>query len=67
MPDEDGYVLIREIRSRGSHIPAIAITALGSAEDRARAMAEGFDAHLTKPWIRRKWWRRWRGASRGWA
>jgi len=49
MPDEDGYALIREIRSRGSRIPAIAITALASAEDRARAMAEGFDAHLTKP------------------
>ena len=49
MPDEDGYALIREIRSRGSRIPAIAITALASTEDRARAMAEGFDAHLTKP------------------
>jgi len=49
MPDEDGYALIRQIRSRGSHIPAIAITALASAEDRARAIAEGFDAHLTKP------------------
>src|SRR5438874_1386830 len=30
-------------------LTAIAITALASAEDRARAMAEGFDAHLTKP------------------
>ena len=49
MPDEDGYELIREMRARGSRIPAIAITALASAEDRARAMAEGFDAHLTKP------------------
>jgi len=49
MPDEDGYALIREVRSRGSRIPAIAITALASAEDRERAMAEGFDAHLTKP------------------
>jgi len=25
------------------------VTALASAEDRARAMAEGFEAHLTKP------------------
>ena len=49
MPDEDGYTLIREMRSRGSRIPAIAVTALASTEDRARAMAEGFAAHLTKP------------------
>jgi len=49
MPDQDGYALVREMRSRGAHIPAIAVTALASAEDRARAMAEGFEAHLTKP------------------
>jgi signal transduction histidine kinase/ActR/RegA family two-component response regulator len=49
MPDEDGYALIRKIRSRAPRIPAIAITALAGAADRARAMAEGYDAHLTKP------------------
>ncbi len=49
MPDQDGYALLREMRSRGAWIPAIAVTGLASAEDRARATAEGFAAHLTKP------------------
>src|SRR5213080_3777971 len=51
MPDEDGYALIREIRSRGSHIPAIAITALASAEDRARAMARSEERRVGKECI----------------
>lgn len=53
MPDEDGYSLITRIRvlepSSGGRIPAIALTAFGSNEDRARAFSSGFDAHLTKP------------------
>ena len=40
MPGEDGYALIREVRSlepaRGGHIPAAALTAFTQAEDRKR-------------------------------
>lgn len=53
MPDEDGYSLIARVRAltrqNVASIPAIALTAFSSAEDRERAFASGFDAHLTKP------------------
>lgn len=53
MPDEDGYSLIARVRAltlpNVASVPAIALTAFGSAEDRERAFASGFDAHLTKP------------------
>jgi CheY-like chemotaxis protein/two-component sensor histidine kinase len=53
LPLEDGYSLIRKLRSlaaaEGERIPAIAMTAYAHAEERARVLAEGFDAHLTKP------------------
>lgn len=53
MPDEDGYALIRKLRSleaeQGGHIPAIALTSYASVEDRRRAVAAGFETHLRKP------------------
>jgi CheY-like chemotaxis protein len=33
----------------GKRIPAIALTALTRPEDRAKALAAGFRAHLSKP------------------
>jgi len=53
MPGRDGFDLIREIRhmdrNHGGATPACAFTALARAEDRRRALAEGFQMHLTKP------------------
>ncbi len=50
MPGENGYDLIRAIRARdGGDTPAVAITGLVSKEDRAAALAAGFDEHLSKP------------------
>ena len=53
MPDTDGYELIRGIRRLDSadaaHIPAAAVTAFASDQDRERALAAGFQTHLTKP------------------
>jgi PAS domain S-box-containing protein len=53
MPGEDGYSFVRRVRqlpaAQGGRIPAAALTAYASAEDRARAMAAGFDAHVRKP------------------
>jgi CheY-like chemotaxis protein len=52
MPEEDGYQLARRIRLGHERIratPIIAVTALANAEDQARALDAGFDAHLAKP------------------
>jgi signal transduction histidine kinase/CheY-like chemotaxis protein len=53
MPEEDGYALIRKIRThsdeRKRNIPAIALTAFVRNEDRTRALVEGFNLHLAKP------------------
>ncbi len=53
MPDEDGYSLLRRLRSRpsdeGGTIPALALTAYARVEDRTLALRAGFDMHMTKP------------------
>jgi len=54
MPDEDGYAALKRIRAwEAAHgaprRPAVALTAFTQREDRARALAEGFQVHLTKP------------------
>ncbi|MEH2252710.1 PAS domain S-box protein [Nostoc sp.] len=53
MPQEDGYSLIRKLRSQppelGGNIPAAALTAYARAEDRMRAIQEGYQLHLPKP------------------
>ncbi len=53
MPDVDGYELVRRVRrreaDRGGRLPALALTAFARQEDRARALAAGFQDHLAKP------------------
>jgi CheY-like chemotaxis protein len=53
LPLEDGYSLLRRVRAlspeQGGRTPAIALTAYASGDDRARALAAGFEAHVTKP------------------
>lgn len=53
MPEEDGFSLIRKIRSfpneQGGNIPAIALTAYARAEDRVQALRSGFQIHIAKP------------------
>jgi CheY-like chemotaxis protein len=53
LPDEDGYSLIRAIRHReakeGGFLPALALTGYARPEDRARSLAEGFQAYISKP------------------
>jgi CheY-like chemotaxis protein len=52
MPGEDGYMLIRRVRSMtnsSSVVPAIALTAYARIEDRVKAINAGFQLHLSKP------------------
>jgi signal transduction histidine kinase/DNA-binding response OmpR family regulator len=52
MPIEDGYSLIRRVRNLASHharIPAVALTAYATDEDRSQALSAGFQMHVPKP------------------
>ncbi|MBS0658684.1 MAG: PAS domain S-box protein [Verrucomicrobia bacterium] len=53
MPGHDGYELIRRVRSlppeRGGRMPALALTAYSSNDDRMRIVTEGFQMCLAKP------------------
>jgi CheY-like chemotaxis protein len=53
MPGEDGYSMIRKVRAmeaeRGRKIPAAALTAHASLQDRMQALASGFQMHIPKP------------------
>ncbi|MBW4420324.1 MAG: PAS domain S-box protein [Myxacorys californica WJT36-NPBG1] len=49
MPEEDGYGLIETIRATGRTLPAIALTAYASEVDQERAIAAGFQHHISKP------------------
>ena len=49
MPRQDGYALLAALRAREIRTPAIALTAFAHADDRARALAAGYRAHVAKP------------------
>jgi signal transduction histidine kinase/integral membrane sensor domain MASE1 len=51
MPEQDGFDLIRKVRSGSNqrNLPAIAITGYAGNEEGKRAVDAGFHKHLTKP------------------
>ena len=53
MPGEDGYALMCQLREiepeLGRQIPAMALTAYGRPQDRARILASGFQKYIQKP------------------
>ena len=53
MPVEDGFVFIRQLRAlspeRGGRIPAVTVTGYSAPADVDRALAAGFQMHLSKP------------------
>jgi PAS domain S-box-containing protein len=54
MPDHDGFWLARELRALGSTVPMIALSGFAAADVKARVLAEGFRAHVSKPAGRRE-------------
>jgi PAS domain S-box-containing protein len=52
MPGMNGYELIQQVRAtipNAQQLPAIALTAYASDEDRQRALLAGYQLHLSKP------------------
>ena len=51
LPDVDGYALARQLRAMPETAGAmlVAVTGYGQPDDKARALAAGFDRHLVKP------------------
>jgi CheY-like chemotaxis protein len=54
LPHADGNMLLRQIRTieasqKASEVPAIALTAYVSDQDRRRVFESGFQHHLSKP------------------
>ncbi|MFI5176541.1 MAG: response regulator transcription factor, partial [Terriglobia bacterium] len=49
LPRKDGYEVCRELRSMGSSIPVIMLTARDAVRDRITGLDTGADDYLTKP------------------
>jgi len=53
MPHEDGYALMRQVRSlpaeQGGEIPALALTAYARSADAENAYDAGYQRHVAKP------------------
>lgn len=49
MPGMDGREVLRRLRASGSSIPVVLLTSVGEAGERARALDEGADDYLNKP------------------
>ncbi len=49
LPGRDGLSVVRELRTRGSDVPVLALTARGTLEDRVAGLDSGCDDYLPKP------------------
>jgi DNA-binding response OmpR family regulator len=49
LPDEDGLVLLREMRHRSNPTPVLVLTARGGVQDRVTGLRSGADDYLVKP------------------
>jgi len=49
LPDQDGLVLLRNLRARNEATPVLITTARNALEDRVKGLREGADDYLAKP------------------
>lgn len=64
LPDGDGLDVVRRLRARGSSVPVLLLTALGSLEDRVGGLDAGADDYLAKPFAAAELLARLRAATR---
>jgi len=51
LPDGDGLDVLRTLRSRGTDLPVVVLTARGDVADRVEGLELGADDYLTKPFV----------------
>jgi two-component system, OmpR family, response regulator len=49
LPDTDGFEILRRLRSNGSQVPVVFLTARDTSEDKIAGLTLGGDDYLTKP------------------
>jgi CheY-like chemotaxis protein len=49
LPDASGGDLLERLRRRGNLVPAVAVTAFATLDERHQMLAQGFNAHIPKP------------------
>jgi two-component system, OmpR family, response regulator len=49
LPDRSGFEVARELRSKGSHVAILMLTARDAVDDRVRGLDAGADDYLVKP------------------
>ena len=64
MPKKDGITVLRELRSRGSKIPVLILTAKSEVDDKVLGLDAGANDYLTKPFHSRELFARIRAMTR---
>ena len=54
MPEKDGITVLKELRSRGSKIPVLILTAKSEVDDKVLGLDSGANDYLTKPFHSRE-------------
>jgi len=54
MPKKDGIIVLKELRSRGSKIPVLILTAKSEVDDKVLGLDSGANDYLTKPFHSRE-------------
>ena len=54
MPKKDGITVLRELRSRGSKVPVLILTAKSEVDDKVLGLDSGANDYLTKPFHSRE-------------
>ena len=49
LPDQDGLLLLKQVRASGNSVPVLILTARGGIDDRVRGLDAGADDYLVKP------------------